>query len=71
MIGAGNFITNTISNGKGGPDDLYLTFTFEWDFPDIQEGSKEAEEKEALLKQDMGVLHSIEVMRAMVRNGQL
>lgn len=71
MIDAGNLITNTISDGADGQ--LFLTFTFEWVFPDIETGSKEAAEKEELLRaQAVEVVpHTIDQIRAMVREGTL
>jgi hypothetical protein len=73
MIEADSFVTNTISTGTQGPDDLYLTFTFEWNFPAIQEGSQEAEDKEKQLKQEgvLGISYATDVIRAMVRDGKL
>lgn len=72
MAEAGTVITNTISTGVG-ENELYLTYTFEWDFPGIEEGSEEANEKERQLTKEgvRGVPHAIDVMRAMVREGKL
>ena len=49
MIDLGSHVANTISDGDG-ESDLYLTFTFGWNFPDIQEGSKEAAEKKLMFR---------------------
>ena len=37
-LNSGAFINNTISQGED-ETDLYLTFYFEWPYPDMQEGS--------------------------------
>lgn len=72
MIDAGNFITNTISRGPG-QNELYLTFTFEWVFPTVEEGSKVAQEKEEQLQNQAAVAvpHTIEVIRALAQEGRL
>jgi hypothetical protein len=44
MVELGTSIANIISAGEG-ESDLYLTFTFSWNFPHIQEGTSEAHEK--------------------------
>lgn len=69
---SGSFVTNTISNGAG-ENELYLTFTFEWIFPNVEEGSKLAEEKYAQLNSQsaVAVSHTIEVIRGWVRDGNL
>ena len=71
-MGSGSFITNTISHGEN-ENELYLTFTFEWNFPDIEHGSKLAEEKYAQLKAQSAIVvpRTIEVIREWVRNGNL
>jgi Domain of unknown function (DUF1857) len=72
MINMGNVITNTISTGAGA-DELYLTFTFEWDFPDMQEGSlAETKRKEKLIEEAAYIVpHTIDQIRNMVREGKL
>lgn len=72
MTESKNFITNTISKGSG-ENELYLTFTFEWDFPELEEGSKDAQEKgEQLTKQAAEVVpHSIDTIRAWAQEGKL
>lgn len=40
-IGAASRVLNIVSEG-GTPGELYLTFTFEWEHPEIEAGSKEA-----------------------------
>lgn len=42
MVDFGNYISNIISAGDG-ESDLYLTFTFALNFPEIEEGTPEAE----------------------------
>lgn len=44
QIDHGSFISNIISDGKS-ESDLFLTFAFTWNFPDIQEETSEAAEK--------------------------
>ena len=72
MAEAATVITNTMSRGAG-EDELYLTYAFEWDFPDIKEGSEEANEKERQLAEEgvRGVPYGIDTIRAMVREGKL
>lgn len=43
MVDADNRISNIISSGSG-ESDLYLTFTFVWNVPDVSEGTAEATE---------------------------
>ena len=69
-------IVNIISPGPkhdSDPSDLYLTFTFEWHFPDLEAGSKQAEEKRRQM-QELGtktVGHTIDVLREMAERGEL
>ena len=44
QVDHGSFISNIISDGKS-ESDLFLTFTFSWNFPDVEEGTSEATEK--------------------------
>ncbi|KDQ10482.1 hypothetical protein BOTBODRAFT_115704 [Botryobasidium botryosum FD-172 SS1] len=71
MVEEDTFITNTISTSPSG--ELYMTYTFEWDFPSIQSGTKEAEEKEKEIEKmsAAGVPHVLDRIRSMVRDGQL
>jgi hypothetical protein len=72
MAEANTVITNTISTGAG-ENELYLTYTFQWDFPSIKEGSEEANEKERQLAEQgaQGVPYAIDTIRAMVQEGKL
>ena len=42
----GSSITNLISSGSGGAEDLYMTFAFEWRHADVEDGSEEAKRLE-------------------------
>ena len=72
QMASGSFVTNTISHGEG-ENELYLTFTFEWHFPDLEEGSKLAEEKYLQLRAQAAtaVSRTIDVIRGWVRDGNL
>jgi len=71
MINPGNVIINTISTGAGA-NELYLTFTFEWDFPDMQEGSELNKKKETLIEEAAYIVpHTIDQIRNMVRDAKL
>jgi hypothetical protein len=72
MAEAGTVITNTISTGPG-ENELYMTFTYEWDFPNVREDSEEAKEKERQLAATgaQGVPYAIDVIRAMAQEGKL
>jgi len=72
IIETGNFMTNTISTGAS-EDELYLTFTFDGEFLGLHEGSKEAEKKGDQLARQAAVvvLHTIDQIRTMVREGKL
>jgi len=70
----GALITNTISDGPGLTEhDYNMTYTFEWRYPDVQEGT---EEHKRLVRQSIegaqGAVHkSIEAMRKMAAAGEL
>ncbi|KAK5132606.1 hypothetical protein LTR08_008805 [Meristemomyces frigidus] len=70
----GALITNTISDGPGLTEhDYNMTYTFEWRYPDVEEGS---EEHQRLWKQSIegakGAVHkSIEALRRMGQAGEL
>lgn len=68
----GAFINNTISLGKDEMD-LYLTFYFEWPYPELKEGSQEAKETVGRLWEMAKVTmqHTIDVARDMAREGKL
>ena len=71
-LDSGAFINNTISQGKD-ETDLYLTFYFEWQYPNIQEGSGEAKKLSDQLWQQAKktVQHTIDVARDMKGTGEL
>ncbi|KAK8180390.1 hypothetical protein IWZ00DRAFT_562869 [Phyllosticta capitalensis] len=68
----GSTITNLISKGAGGDDDLYLTYIFEWRHPEL---SADATDEIAQLRAKydgmakMAVEKSIESIRKMVAEG--
>lgn len=68
----GAFINNTISQGKD-ETDLYLTFYFEWPYPNIKEGSEEAKKTSAQLWEQArkSVQHTIDVAKEMKSKGEL
>lgn len=68
----GNFVNNTISQGKD-ETDLYLTFYFEWRYPKMEAGSQEAKDTEKQVW-DMArktVQQTIDHAREMKRDGKL
>ena len=68
----GTFISNSVSRGQD-ETDLYLTFYFEYRFPDIQEGSED-EKKTAKPLWGMArqvVQETIDVGRKMVKNNEI
>ncbi len=67
-----SFISNIVSQGKD-ETELYLTFYFEWTYPDIQEGSEEEKKTVAqLLAMAKGVVQeTIDVGRKMVKEGEV
>ena len=72
MAELGNAVSNIVSVGEN-ETDLYLTFTFTWNFPNIAEGSTEAAEKEKMMvgmAQEV-VPHTIEQIRMMVKEGSI
>lgn len=82
MPATGARIANIVSRGPGvgasgdgdeGGSDLYLTFTFEWPFPELVAGSREAVEKERQLRAmgDEAVRHTIVVLREMAGRGEI
>lgn len=80
MPATGARIANIVSRGPGvaaGGDgdegELYLTFTFQWPFPELVAGSAEAVEKERQLRAmgDEAVRHTIVVLREMAGRGEI
>ncbi|CAO2658814.1 Nn.00g065370.m01.CDS01 [Neocucurbitaria sp. VM-36] len=70
----GSHVRNIVSDGPSGDlDDLHMTYAFEFRYPNIQEGSKEAEEQLQKLKatSKKAVESSIEAIRQMVVDGRI
>ncbi|RMZ83005.1 hypothetical protein DV737_g1763, partial [Chaetothyriales sp. CBS 132003] len=69
----GSKVQNVISQGAGGSEDLYMTYTFEWQHPELEgkdeELKKKYEQEEALAK--VAVESTIKVMREMVKDGRI
>ena len=72
MPDTGTAISNIISNGAN-ETDLYLTFTFSWNFPEIVEGSEEAAAKAKMFAQTARqvVPHTVAQIREMVKEGTI
>lgn len=72
MVGNDTVISNIISTGDG-ESDLYLTFSFVWDLPDIQEGTDAAKAKQEQFANGAGtaVQQSVKEIRALVQSGEL
>ena len=72
MADSRTVISNIISTGED-ESDLYLTFTFEWNFPNIVEGSEEAAAQAKTLAgmAKEVVPHTIDEIRAMVKDGTI
>lgn len=72
MLDVGTVISNTISDGDG-ESDLYLTFTFAWNFPDIHPGYPEEKVKREQLKDTAkeAVIMSINEVRDLVQRGEV
>lgn len=68
----GALITNTISDGPSmGVNDLNMTYTFEWRYPDAGEEKTEELMQEHRNGAKMAVSKSIEAMRKMAQAGEL
>jgi len=70
----GSIIRNLISEGPSRTvEDLQMTYMFEWRFPDIEEGSTEADEQFKKVKgmAKMAVDGSINTIREMVNDGRI
>ncbi|KAK5173733.1 uncharacterized protein LTR77_002414 [Saxophila tyrrhenica] len=70
----GTLITNTVSDGSSLEEaDLNMTYTFEWRYPNVEEGSEDHKQKlEASRKGAKQAVHSsIEAMRRMASAGEL
>ncbi|MCJ1426718.1 hypothetical protein MMC29_004621 [Sticta canariensis] len=68
----GAFISNLVSQGRDATD-LYLTFYFEWPYPQIEEGSDEAKKSSEQLWEmaKEAVSHTVNVAREMVKVGKV
>jgi hypothetical protein len=66
-------VSNIISRGPGGEHDLYLTYTFAIDFPDIVEGTPEAAAKLAEIEgmSSKVVPHVVLTIRNLVVEGKI
>ncbi|KAF7793580.1 hypothetical protein EIP86_004694 [Pleurotus ostreatoroseus] len=70
MPKSGIAVSSIISIGED-ETDLYLTFTFTWNFPNIVEGTEEAAAKVKALTQVVKTIvsHTIEQLREMAKDG--
>jgi hypothetical protein len=70
-VGSASRVLNIVSTGPDG--ELLLTFTFEWDHPEIEEGSPEAvkKQKEYQVTAPKGVVGTVNAIRQMVKEGKL
>jgi len=71
---SGAVITNTVSDGPGLTEhDYNMTYTFEWRFPDVAEGSSEAQKlaEQKVKEAQMAVHSSIVAMRKMAVANEL
>ena len=74
MTKNGNAVSNIISGGLGGKDDLYLTFTFDFAYPHIAdaEGAEAKEERKKLFEGGLKtVAHTVDVCRELVVSGEV
>ena len=69
---SGAYISNIVSQGKD-ETDLYLTFYFDWKYPNMKEGSKEEKETSDQLwnMAKKAVQHTIDNARNMAKEGKL
>ncbi len=70
----GALITNTVSDGPGlTENDLNMTYTFEWRYPNVEEGSDDHKQKSQTCREGAktAVHSSIEAMRKMAAAGEL
>ena len=70
----GAVITNTVSDGPSMTEhDYNMTYTFEWRYPNVTEGSEEHQklQKSTVDGAKMAVHSSIEAMRKMAAAGEL
>lgn len=71
-VESGNFMTQSITHGPR-VNEMYLTYTFDGEFLDIEEGTLQAAEKWQRLAGELAQLvpETIEQIRAWVRVGEL
>ncbi|USP76743.1 hypothetical protein yc1106_04017 [Curvularia clavata] len=70
----GSHVQNIVSDGaSGGPEDLHMTYVFEFRLPEVKEGTAEAEKELQRLKgmAKVAVESSINVIRQMVKDGKI
>ncbi|KAK4541707.1 hypothetical protein LTR36_007416 [Oleoguttula mirabilis] len=70
----GALITNTVSDGPGLTEhDYNMTYTFEWRYPDVKDGSEEHKRltKQSVEGAKMAVHKSIDALRKMGAAGEL
>ncbi|KAK3934145.1 DUF1857-domain-containing protein [Diplogelasinospora grovesii] len=70
----GTTISNFVASGPSGePEDLHMTYMFEWRHPDVEAGSEEAKKMEEAHRKTakMAVESSIETIRRLVKEGKL
>lgn len=72
MRSSGNFVSNTISQGRDASD-LYLTFYFERRFPTLEEGCEEAKGMSVQLWEQARKTgqHTVDIARKMKRAGKI
>ncbi|PMD52478.1 DUF1857-domain-containing protein [Hyaloscypha bicolor E] len=70
-MGNASKVLNIVSSGMDG--ELLLTFTFEWEHKEIEEGSEEAVKKQNQYQETAprGVAGTISAIRQMVKDGKL
>lgn len=67
----GSKVVNVVSQGAAGEEDLYMTYTFEWLHPGMDEaGLKEKKKAEEAMAQK-AVESTIQVMRELVQKGTI
>jgi hypothetical protein len=71
LTGSASRVLNIVSTGPNG--ELLLTFTFEWEHAEIEEGSPEAvkKQKEYQVTAPKGVVGTINAIRRLVKEGKL
>ena len=72
VVGSASRVLNIVSTGTR-PGELFLTFTFEWDHPEIEKGSKEELDKQIQYQSGAppGIARTLDKIREMVSVGKL